>query len=222
MEHAAQLIDAISALLWPLAAICIIIILLPVIPAVIVDREFTLKIGGFELSAQQATEKIRKQLTDLQNKIVALEAAGPASTRETAPFSDAPVGELKMLWVDDHPRNNAFESESFRQDGYKVNQVRTTKEALAALRAGGVDIIISDMGRVEYGRKDTEAGINLLRSMRDAADETAFAFYITRSSAGHFAGEAKDLGAIEMTDSFTSLSAALKRHFADAAQREGA
>ncbi|MEX2517724.1 MAG: hypothetical protein WD969_00155 [Paracoccaceae bacterium] len=222
MENAAHLIEAISALLWPLAAICIIIMLLPLIRTVIANREFTLEIGGFKFSAQKATEKIQQQVTDLQNKIVALETAGPAAAREIASFDAPPARALSLVWVDDHPSNNAFETESFRRDGHTVRQVLNTKDALTALRAGGVDAVISDMGRKEDGARNNEAGMTLLRAMRAAGDGTAFAFYTTRPTARYQAGEAKELGTIAMTDSFTSLSSAIKRHFAEAAQTKGA
>ncbi|QIE57535.1 response regulator [Pikeienuella piscinae] len=216
MEGVARLLEAISALLWPMAAIVIMFLLLPVIRAVIAKREFSLEIGGFKFSAQKATEKIQQQLADLQAKIVALETGGEVSGKGEKPFAEGPIRRLSILWVDDHPSNNAFEAVSFRRDGHTVHQVSGTREALGALRAGGVDIVISDMGHLEDGARDPEAGMKLLREMRGKGDETPLAFYTTRATARRWAGEARELGAITMTDSFTTLCATIKRRFTSA------
>jgi CheY-like chemotaxis protein len=51
-------------------------------------RKFTLKIGGFELSAQEATDQIRKQIEELQAQIAELKEAGRPTFEDLleAPF----------------------------------------------------------------------------------------------------------------------------------------
>lgn len=231
MEGAAALITAISALMWPAAAIAIIFLLLPVIRSIIATREFSLEIGGFKFSAQKATEKLQEQIADLQNKVAELEAAdvaplltrefGPGATGAEAPPAPGTGRGLRILWVDNHPANNAFEASSFEREGHAVRPARSTAAALQALAAGGVDLVISDMGRVEDGVRDPEAGMTLLREMRARGLEQPFAFYTSAAGAAGGRAEALRLGVIAITDSFTTLSAAIKRRFGPSAQSMG-
>lgn len=228
MEGVARLIEATSAMLWPVAAIAIIFLLLPVIRKVIESREFSLEIGGFKFSAQEATEKMQRQIGDLQNKLAALEAGGAAFPPEPGIASlgdeqdrSGAGRRLSILWVDDTPANNAFEADSLRREGHDIRTALSTGEALSALGAGPIDLVISDMARVEGGSRDAEAGMRLLREMRAEGFQSPFAFYTSPASAGRHAGEAEKLGVIAITSSFTTLSAAIKRRFAEPTTQKG-
>jgi CheY-like chemotaxis protein len=81
----------------------------------------------------------------------------------------------RALWVDDHPRNNAFECRTLMALGVAVETVTTTKDALARVRGDRFDVILSDMAR---SRPDS--GLNLLRSLREAGCQTEVVFYVGR------------------------------------------
>jgi CheY-like chemotaxis protein len=103
---AARIIEAIGSLLWPLLVAVVLWRVLPHVPSLVADlrralrtRAFTVKIGGAELSVEEATEQLRRQVTDLQTHMTlqlaerADPAAGPwAVPRDPAAGPPAPPG----------------------------------------------------------------------------------------------------------------------------------
>jgi hypothetical protein len=53
----------------------------------------------------------------------------------------------RILWVDDHPENNAWERELFRSLGVANVSVESTQSALACLEKESFDVLISDIRR---------------------------------------------------------------------------
>lgn len=84
----------------------------------------------------------------------------------------------RILWVDDHPENNAAEKRFLEQHRIGVYQVTTTEDALTLLRMYAYGAVVSDMGR--SGRP--LAGIDLLREMRARGDSRPFFLYTVYSS----------------------------------------
>ena len=84
----------------------------------------------------------------------------------------------RVLWVDDHPENNAHEKRHFEDRKIAVYQVASTEEALALLSMYRYTAVISDMGR--HG--NPLAGLALLEEMRGRKDATPFVLYTVRSS----------------------------------------
>lgn len=77
---------------------------------------------------------------------------------------------VRLLWVDDNPRNNFQEAEQLRGEGCEIVVVRSTNDALLELQADAradrgqgsrFAAIISDMGRVEWGSFVPDAGVQL-------------------------------------------------------------
>jgi DNA-binding response OmpR family regulator len=79
----------------------------------------------------------------------------------------------RILWVDDHPQNNAVERHYFEQRKIAVYQVTTTEEALQLLAMYEYDAVISDMNRND---KPLD-GIALAKEMRRRGDRTPFILY---------------------------------------------
>ena len=79
----------------------------------------------------------------------------------------------RVLWVDDRPDNNIIERRSMA--AYNIDFVlsESTEEALAQIRTGHYDAIISDMGRPP----DAQAGYTLLEALRGNGDQTPFFIY---------------------------------------------
>lgn len=90
-EIVVAILGAIGALALPVMAIVVIVLVWPILRAVFETRKFTLKIGGFELSAQEATDQIRKQIEELQAQIAELKESGRPlfPPLPPAPFDDA-------------------------------------------------------------------------------------------------------------------------------------
>lgn len=84
----------------------------------------------------------------------------------------------RILWVDDHPENNAAEKRFLEQRGIGVYQVTSTEDALTLLRMYAYGAVVSDMGR--GGRP--LAGIDLLKAMRARGDSRPFFLYTVYSS----------------------------------------
>lgn len=107
-----------------------------------------------------------------------------------------------ILWVDDHPENNAVLADSWRRDGAHVEIARSTSEALQLLESHAYGLIISDMGRQESGLDVPDAGLRLLSKLRMIDPVTPFVLY---GNVGPFAVTAKAAGATMVTGSTFEL-----------------
>jgi CheY-like chemotaxis protein len=70
-------------------------------------------------------------------------AAGPAQAVAEAPPPPMPGG--RVLVVDDEPEIAALLAERLRREGLSVTTASSGRRALAALEAGGIDAVISDL-----------------------------------------------------------------------------
>lgn len=116
----------------------------------------------------------------------------------------APTGPAlrSILWVDDHPENNAVLADSWRRDGARVEIARSTSEALQLLESHAYGLIISDMGRQESDVDVPDAGLRLLTKFRMTDPITPFVLY---GNVGPFAVTAKAAGATMVTGSTFEL-----------------
>lgn len=116
----------------------------------------------------------------------------------------APTGPAlrSILWVDDHPENNAVLADSWRRDGARVEIARSTSEALQLLESHAYGLIISDMGRQESDVDVPDAGLRLLTQFRMTDPITPFVLY---GNVGPFAVTAKAVGATMVTASTFEL-----------------
>ena len=69
LEEVSGFLQALSGILLPLAAILFLVLMIGPIRELIATRKFTIKIAGFELSAQEASEQLRKEIDDLRKKV---------------------------------------------------------------------------------------------------------------------------------------------------------
>jgi CheY-like chemotaxis protein len=225
---AARIIEAIGSLLWPLLVAVLLIRVLPHVPALVADlrramrtRAFTVKIGGVELGVEEATEQLRRQVTDLQTHM-ALQlaeqgepgAAPPAATGglDGAAAPAGGQGRPVVLWVDDRPDDNALELAKLRDDGVEVLLARSTAEALDVLSLRrGVQAVVTDLGRTEDGEFRSHAGLALLRQLKEAEQDQPVLVYTDPRRVGLDRQDALDAGATLVTASPLDLFAALRR-----------
>jgi CheY-like chemotaxis protein len=232
---AARIIEAIGSLLWPLLVAVLLIRVIPHIPGVVADlrramrtRAFTVKIGGVELSVEEAAEQLRRQVTDLQTQMAIQLAergdrveAGPpgrpgspgaGAGAEAADGAAPDQGRPTVLWVDDNPEANTLELAKLRDDGVEVLLARSTAEAMDVLSLRrGVGAIVTDMGRTEDGEFRSHAGLALLRQLHEAEQAQPVLVYTSTRRVELDRQDALDAGATTVTSSPTELFAALRR-----------
>jgi CheY-like chemotaxis protein len=231
---AARVIEAIGSLLWPLLAAVVLIKVVPHIPGVVADlrramrtRAFTVKVGGVELSVEEATEQLRRQVTDLQTHMAAQLAepgevappdrAGPPASPGAGPAGvEAPArpdqGPPTILWVDDDPDAHTLELAKLRDDGVEVLLARSTAEAMDVLSLRrGVRAIVTDLGRAEDGEFRSHAGLALLRQLHEAEQDQPVLVYTSPRRVELDRQDALDAGATAVTSSPIELFASLRR-----------
>jgi CheY-like chemotaxis protein len=237
---AARVIEAIGSLLWPLLVAVLLIRVIPHIPGVVADlrkamrtRAFTVKVGGVELSVEDAAEQLRRQVADLQTHMAAQLAeraepapagppgpsgppaapGSPAGAADGAATGPAPVeGPAAILWVDDNPDDNALELAKLRDDGLEVLLARSTAEAMDVLSLRrGIRAIVTDLGRSEDGEFRSHAGLALLRQLHEAEQDQPVLVYTSARRVELDRQDALDAGAAAVTASPTELFAALRR-----------
>ena len=96
--------------------------------------------------------------------------------KEPPKIGDAPDTIGLMLWVDDHPENNALEKKLFEGRRIAVHPVTGTEDALRLLAMYDYRLVVSDMGRDE----DRLAGLRLAERMRARGDRTPLYIYTVR------------------------------------------
>jgi CheY-like chemotaxis protein len=231
---AARIIEAIGSLLWPLLVAVVLFRILPHVPGVVADlrralrtRAFTVKIAGAELTVEEATEQLRRQVTDLQTHMAAQlaerERDGAGPVPPPAPGSAAgaagevagpptPGGRTTLLWVDDHPDDHALELAKLRDDGVEVLLARSTAEALDVLSLRrGVQAVVTDLARSEDGEFRGHAGLALLRQLKEAEHDQPVLVYTEAARAELDRQDALDAGAALVTASPVELLAGLRR-----------
>src|SRR5215211_1171773 len=112
---AARIIEAIGSLLWPLLVAVLLIRVLPHVPGLVADlrralrtRAFTVKVAGAELTVEEATEQLRRQVTERDGAGPPPPAPGSAAAAGEAAGPPGP-GRPTLLWVDDRPDDHALE-----------------------------------------------------------------------------------------------------------------
>ncbi|GAB2490851.1 hypothetical protein GCM10027063_35090 [Promicromonospora xylanilytica] len=108
-----------------------------------------------------------------------------------------------ILWVDDHPENNAMLSESWRRDGAAVDVARSTGEAMRLLDGRRYGLIISNMARRESDVAVPDAGLQLLTQVRAINPNVPLVLY---GNVGSLEQAVRAAGANLVTDSTFELT----------------
>lgn len=265
------LISAVASLLWPTIVLLLIVLFRRPIARVIrsaESREFTVKLGGQEVSFREVSRQQTDLITDLQQQLAgamarldAVEAMAPRWGEDTMPPADAdrdawpdyqpapgpggrvwgddesaanirpslapppagppwpgsapadgrpaggaPVGSngpspSGVLWVDDHPENHAVQTDWLERNRIPVDIAVTTQQALRKLSERRYRLIVSDMARTEDGRFVDDAGLALVRAVRDTDGSTPIALFTSRGAVSERGAEALAAGANVVTGS---------------------
>ncbi|MEU5014368.1 response regulator [Streptomyces sp. NPDC021749] len=203
-----DLLSVVSSLAWPIIAGLVIWRLLPTIKNVIGSRGFTVKIGSAELTVQEVSDKLLKTTADIQGKL-----ASAGASEYSVMESRSPLPPLRrVLWVDDHPANNAYEAAQLQALGVDVVQVESTGQGIEALSTAAppFDAVISDMARNENGSFHAEAGLELVREMRAGGRPVPVFIYASHQALAR-RSEILAAGGNGVTSSPTQLFALLRK-----------
>lgn len=139
------------------------------------------EVGARALGLQHAEERKALLLEDLQVQALALRRRATADGAALVlPAAVAGAPKRQVLWVDDHPSNNAYEVKFLAALGVQVEQVVSTEAALQRLGAARFAAVVSDLRRVEAGVEQAQAGVALLHQVRAQAPDLPFLFYTSR------------------------------------------
>lgn len=82
-----------------------------------------------------------------------------------------------ILWVDDKPMNNVYESSVIKRLGASIVFARSTHEAIRFLERDRYDLVISDIHRDEDGKSNPSAGYELFETLSKMGMHCPFIFY---------------------------------------------
>lgn len=98
--------------------------------------------------------------------------------RQALTLIDAPE-QKRVLWVDDHPEYNLFETAALAKLQVEVVAVQSTQQALDLLARDteGFDLVISDWSRTNEAAHAADAGLYLLQCLRGQGCVLPFVIY---------------------------------------------
>ncbi|WP_019855102.1 response regulator [Actinopolyspora mortivallis] len=134
----------------------------------------------------------------------------PVGTEHFPPVR-APSGAepFAVLWVTDRAQSHALLVEQLRNNGVRVTITATTSEAVAEISERPYRLVVTDMARREDGRWRNDAGLTLLRELRDLGMEIPVIVFGTQRGQVQHADQARQLGAVAATHSAYEMF----RHF---------
>lgn len=213
MKDFAILLEGLAALAWPAIIILLIFMFRPLVAALVESaqsRKFTLKIGGQELTMEEANQQQRILFADIQAEVVELRkmiegVMQPILAEPEATLLVPTSPNCSILWVDDQPKNNSYFVQQLSDKGVKVDLALSTSEGLRLFDKETYGVIISDMGRTEDGLYKATAGIELLRKVREQNRTVPFIIFCSSRRARENKESAISLGATGITSSTTEL-----------------
>lgn len=207
MENVSKLLTALATLAWPFLVGLVIYRFSGPLAKLIESargRKFSIKIGGNELSMEEASEQQQILLIDLQQKIAKIEhQLSPAPEKVARPQvseTSRPKSQ-RILWVDDQPKNNSYYVAALEANGTMVETALSTQEGLERFKSGKYDVVITDMGRPE----GKTAGIDLVTKLRAIDSNVPIYVFCGAWASANLRDESVNAGATEITSSGTTL-----------------
>lgn len=206
----ADVIAAIASLAWPVLAGGVLWRLWPILRDLVQSRSFRIKVGGMEISVQQATEQLRVSVEDLQARVDELRRR---ENRSEGAGSQKVLRNRRVMWVDDVPENNAYEIARLREDGVEVVEVTSTRGAVRRLleEAERVELVVSDMGREEGKGYNVDAGLDLISALRAGDFRKPIYVYCSFAAAERVRDRVRDAGGEGTTSSELELFEIFRR-----------
>jgi len=238
----AQVLSAISQLLWPIVALVLAYWLLPemkqIFRRVSESKNLKVKWGDKELSIQEAADNLQKVVgslmdaeaprTPTQSSVPAIPpvprpaAAAPGASRsepvvppesQLAAVRMAAFSLRRVLWVDDKPNRVALETARLKDWGVRIDEARSTEDALELFEPHKYSLVITDMVRSE-GTRTAAAGINLLKELKTIDPTVVVIAYCGASSARQYGAVFLRYGGTAVTSSPVELFDQLNQYLA--------
>lgn len=226
----AQLISSVAQLLWPLIAFAALFVFRRAIGRVLRTaerRELEFEVGGQKLTMHQLNDQQNEMIQDLQRQLSLMSKQleqrerqvpapavafppgppspepGPTDGEVELPPVQAPSGTepFAVLWVAERPETHALLVSQLRDNGVRVTTASTTAEALAEVSERPYRLIVSDMSRKEDGTYHADAGLALVRELRDLGVEIPVIMFSGQHGQLRYGGQARQFGAVATTSS---------------------
>lgn len=206
--------SALSNFAWPVVAAVVLYRFHPLVAALLQRDNMQIKVGGLELSVQDAAKAHGKNIVEIQQRLAAIEANSTISqnfTSENEGRENINRKDRSILWVDDFPSNNAFLVDSLREKNVDVVLSLGTEDAMEKLKYRKFGAVITDLGRVENGVDNPNAGFDLIGRIKSSGDDVPILVF-----AGRRALEKRrallEAGAENATNSGVDVLAFVERH----------
>jgi CheY-like chemotaxis protein len=216
MEVLTKIIEAFSSAAWPTIAFYVVWTYRKEVSRLIESagrRKFTIVVGGQRLTMEEANQGQRDLIGDLQKQVLELkskvEGSQPLVAMASPKIQGAVTSARSVLWVDDDPKNNSYFIELLEKRGYQVDPARTTAAGIKKALRNSYRLILSDMGREENGRFNSDAGVDLLQELTKSGSQIPFAVYCSEGGVQRFRDKVKTLGGKAITSSPIELRAVL-------------
>jgi DNA-binding NtrC family response regulator len=118
---------------------------------------------------------------------------------------------LRVLWVDDDPKGNAYEIEAIRAAGGSVEISLSTADGLARYEQGRYQVVITDLGRREGKVYNYDAGFELIKAIRLIDKTVPILVYTAASGLSKKRKVIEELGAQGITASTVELFEMLRK-----------
>jgi CheY-like chemotaxis protein len=167
-----------------------------------------IKIGNSEIEVGESIKQLDNKINDAVKYLVNNVPEIEESKKDTPEI----FFNKRILWVDDFPVNNVMIAESLRADGFIVDNVLSTEEALRSYDKDKYCLIISDMGRIEGNDNKNDAGVELCNKIRNYDKNIPIIIYTTSKNANRYYNQINSFGAsitssgVELTNRIYKLA----------------
>lgn len=172
--------------------------------------------SGKEIEVAELSRLQQKSLEDMQEAVTQLLLArtpddGQPAVATLAGLPTAQKPAARVLWLDDHPRNNTLLVEQLARENIKVDLAQSLAQALSLLQKNQYALLITDMARLEGGQRIKDAGVRTVHDVRQAMPDLPVIVYCSKDTVASYGKEAEAAGARFITASGTSLLAAVNK-----------
>jgi len=130
--------------------------------------------GGFELELAEELDDLAASKDGSAAKDKKERHSQAARTARLLEDNRELLSCVRLLWVDDHPRNNLREMKILRRLCVQIDLAGTTELAEDALQRAVYDLVISDMSRGD----DRRAGEQIALAIADSALQPQLIYYV--------------------------------------------
>lgn len=130
------------------------------------------------------------------------------------PAADLPFAGMDILWVDEHPDNNAAWVDGLIRHGAAVRQVPGDQSATRAISISPPTVLISSVNRADH----PYAGFDYVRELRADRRYTGPVIFFTGRVSELFRSKASEVGALLITDTFEDVRVLIHQLTADRAR----